>query len=117
MIFLFIYHLLSKEQQFAEKLHAYTLPRSDRQNSRVKDLVDLILLLQRGNLEYKRVEESLVKVFSKRKTHELPPSIESPPDDWKPVFEKLAKESNVNVGIERAYILLKDFFANLNDKP
>jgi hypothetical protein len=33
--------LISKEQQVAEKLHAYTLPRSTP-NSRVKDLVDLL---------------------------------------------------------------------------
>jgi hypothetical protein len=29
---------ISKEQQFAEKLHAYTVPRPDAPNSRVKDL-------------------------------------------------------------------------------
>jgi hypothetical protein len=41
------YPTLSKEQQFAEKIHAYTLPRDgSRGNSRVKDLVDLMLLIQ-----------------------------------------------------------------------
>ncbi len=41
--------MISIEQQFAEKLHSYTLPR-ERINTRVKDLIDLILLLinQRG---------------------------------------------------------------------
>jgi len=33
--------ILSKEQQFAEKLHAYTMPDRPSPNSRVKDLVDL----------------------------------------------------------------------------
>ena len=32
--------MIGQDQQFAEKIHAYTLPRS-AQNSRVKDLVDL----------------------------------------------------------------------------
>jgi hypothetical protein len=36
--------MIAREQQFAEKIHAYTLPRST-QNSRVKDLVDLALLI------------------------------------------------------------------------
>lgn len=36
-------YAISKEQQFAEKLHAYTLPRTDRFNTRVKDLVDMLL--------------------------------------------------------------------------
>ena len=42
--------IIPREQQFAEKLHAYTLPRSTP-NSRVKDLVDLALLVRAGELE------------------------------------------------------------------
>lgn len=41
--------MIPREQQFAEKLHAYTLPRSSA-NSRVKDLVDLALLVLSGGL-------------------------------------------------------------------
>jgi hypothetical protein len=33
--------MLSREQHWAEKFHAYTRPR-EKQNSRVKDLVDLL---------------------------------------------------------------------------
>jgi Nucleotidyl transferase AbiEii toxin, Type IV TA system len=33
---------ISREEQFAEKLHAYTLPRTGRPNTRVKDLVDMV---------------------------------------------------------------------------
>jgi hypothetical protein len=36
--------LIAREQQFAEKIHAYTLPRSTP-NSRVKDLIDMALLM------------------------------------------------------------------------
>jgi hypothetical protein len=39
---------LPREQQFAEKLHAYTLPHGERVNTRVKDLVDLTLLINMG---------------------------------------------------------------------
>src|ERR1039457_7177661 len=39
--------MIAREQQFAEKIHAYTLLRS-AQNSRVKDLVDLALLTRRS---------------------------------------------------------------------
>jgi hypothetical protein len=50
--------MISREQQFAEKIHAYTLPRNTS-NSRVKDLVDLALLIEelpikaRGSLDLK----------------------------------------------------------------
>ena len=37
--------MISAKQQFCEKLHAYTLPREGRLNSRTKDLVDMVLLL------------------------------------------------------------------------
>ncbi len=39
---------ISKPQQFAEKLHAYTFPWAGRLNTRTKDLVDLVLLIERG---------------------------------------------------------------------
>jgi hypothetical protein len=46
---------VSTEEQFAEKLHAYTLPRESRENTRVKDLVDLILLIERTKLDAARL--------------------------------------------------------------
>lgn len=39
-----VFTTISCEQQCAEKIHAYTLPREGGFNSRVKDLVDIILL-------------------------------------------------------------------------
>jgi len=39
--------MIAREQQFAEKIHAYTLPRSSP-NSRVRDPVDLYLLISRS---------------------------------------------------------------------
>jgi len=38
---------IPKAQQFAEKTHAYTCPWADRTNTRSKDLVDLLLILER----------------------------------------------------------------------
>ena len=110
-----IVELLSKEQQFAEKFHAYTLPGRIRPNSRVKDLVDIVLLLQRGGLKRKRVKESLDVVFSRRKTHQLPDKINPPPDDWNPVFDKMAEECNANINIEKAFIVLEDFIESLKN--
>jgi hypothetical protein len=38
-------YTIPREQQFSEKLHAYTLPRQSTVNSRVQDLVDMVLLM------------------------------------------------------------------------
>lgn len=100
--------LLSKEQQFAEKLHAYTLPGRTRPNSRVKDLVDIMLLLQRGDLNNQRIKESLAVVFAKRRTHQLPETLNQPPDNWTPVFNKMAEECNITTSIEEAFTALEN---------
>jgi hypothetical protein len=39
--------MIAREQQFAEKLHAHTLPR-DSANTRVKDPLDMTLLIAPG---------------------------------------------------------------------
>ena len=41
--------MIAREQQFAEKIHAYTIPRSSP-NSRVGDLVDPYLLITSASL-------------------------------------------------------------------
>jgi hypothetical protein len=44
------FQAVSPEEQFAEKLHAYALPRVGRENTRVKDLVDLVLMIERNSI-------------------------------------------------------------------
>ena len=110
-----IVELLSKEQQFAEKLHAYTLSGRAKPNSRVKDLVDIVLLLQRGGLKRKRIKESLDVVFFRRKTHDFPNNINPPPVNWRLAFEKMAGDCNVNIDIDEAFRLLEDFFKSLKN--
>ncbi|MCU0661759.1 MAG: nucleotidyl transferase AbiEii/AbiGii toxin family protein [Myxococcota bacterium] len=59
------------ESHIAEKLHAYTIPRS-RPNSRVKDLPDLALLATARPIDAKRLRAALEQTFTFRKTHPLP---------------------------------------------
>ena len=60
---------IAREQQFAEKLHAYTLPRNSA-NSRVKDLVDMTLLIASGELDRRRVADALHLTFERRGTQQ-----------------------------------------------
>src|SRR5882762_7598640 len=48
--------VISREQQFAEKLHAYSLPRRERVNTRTKDLIDMLLLIAQGTLDNRSEE-------------------------------------------------------------
>jgi hypothetical protein len=56
-------YMIPREQQFAEKLHAYTLPRKSAANTRVKDLVDMVLLIQSATLDRNKVSEAIRVTF------------------------------------------------------
>ncbi len=80
----------SSEQQFAEKLHAYTMPRED--NSRVKDIVDMALLLHMEALDKSKLQEAIQRTFLVRKTHVLPLVLTDPPVFWNKPYENLVSE-------------------------
>jgi hypothetical protein len=76
-------------QHFAEKLHAYTRPRTHQ--TRVKDLVDLVLLIAELGLEGgPRVWQILEDTFSSYATHPLPTSttLPAPPEAWQDSFKR-----------------------------
>jgi hypothetical protein len=79
-------------QHFAEKLHALTRPYGDRQNTRVRDLVDLILLIERARLDPGRTLAATRWVFAVRSTHELPGTLPDPPAFWAGTYADLAQE-------------------------
>ena len=62
----------------AEKLHAYTMPRT-RPNSRTKDLPDLALLAKAQAIDARVLRAALEQTFEQRKTHPLPLALPAPP--------------------------------------
>jgi Nucleotidyl transferase AbiEii toxin, Type IV TA system len=82
------------ETHVAEKLHAYTLPRT-RPNSRLKDLPDLALLAGVKPLESKRVRAALEQTFGFRKTHDLPAALPEPPATWAAPYAAMAAEDQL----------------------
>jgi predicted nucleotidyltransferase component of viral defense system len=101
--------IISAEQQFAEKLHAYTLPRGERTNTRTKDLIDMVLLIRGGKLERKRTASAVRATFTRRATHEVPSELDSPPEDWARVFDALAKECGLAMKIEEGFEVVREF--------
>ncbi|MEO6594517.1 MAG: nucleotidyl transferase AbiEii/AbiGii toxin family protein [Planctomycetota bacterium] len=73
----------------AEKLHAYSLPRT-RPNSRVRDLPDIALLAGIGPLDAGELRHAFADTFARRATHPLPTHIEDPPETWGSVYERIA---------------------------
>jgi hypothetical protein len=91
--------MISREQQLAEKIHAYTIPRNNP-NSRVRDLVDLYLLVTKGCLESSKSNESLRRTFTRRGTHEIPQDLAPPPPDWARPFQILVQECQLEIGYQ-----------------
>ena len=104
---------VSREEQFAEKLHAYTLPRQARPNTRVKDLVDLALLTLSGTLDPPRLRDSIRATFRRRATHPVPAALPSPPEAWRETFAELAEECGLEPGIEAQFTSLAAFLAGV----
>jgi hypothetical protein len=104
---------VSREEQFAEKLHAYTLPRQGRPNTRVKDLVDLVLLSVSGTLDAARVRENVASTFHRRATHPVPATLPPPPEAWREPFAELASECGVAPEIEAHFAQVAAFLARV----
>ena len=101
--------LIVREQQFAETVHAYTLPRNSP-NSRVKDLVDLGLLIGGGELDRQRILDALHLTFERRETHPLPAVLDAPPSEWTIPFQALAKECGMQPDLAAAFERVGKFY-------
>jgi hypothetical protein len=83
-------------QQVAEKVHAYTRPHPSGHSSRVKDLVDILLIAGLGPIDARALRRALAATFAGRGTHALPSRLPDPPSTWSTPYHRLAGE----VGVE-----------------
>ena len=100
---------ISCEEQFAEKLHAYTLPRTGRPNTRVKDLVDMLLLLDSGTIDQSRLAEDIKATFRRRRTHEVPSALPPPLSGWEASFGEMASACGLDKNIAEQHRRLARF--------
>ena len=106
--------LLPGDQQFAEKIHAYTLPRDGNLNSRTRDLVDMVLLIEKGSLEIERIKKAVAATFKRRGTHSIPVHLSAPPDSWKEPYAALAEDCRVGrKTVEEACTLLENYWKEI----
>lgn len=103
------YPTISKEQQFAEKLHAYTFPRDEDENSRVKDLVDMFLLIENGQMSKDFLRQSIKEVFRYRKTHKITNYLMEYPENWIPKYDRLRRECHIHHNLEECFFSIANF--------
>jgi hypothetical protein len=101
--------MIGREQQFAEKVHAYSLPRT-KPNSRVRDLVDLYLLAASGTLDRAGCADALRRTFERRATHPVPAELAPPPPEWARPFREMADECQIGIECEAAFEIVRRFY-------
>ncbi len=78
------------EQHVAEKLHAYTRTYAGGMaSSRVKDLVDLVVIAHTMTVDADRLTRAIEEIFERRSTHPVPNAVPRPPGDWDPGWRRL----------------------------
>lgn len=83
-------------QHIAEKVHAIWLPRKI-QSSRVKDLVDLILMAGlKTNIQANTLQKAIDLVFESRQD-QVPNSFHSFPTDWQQRYNRLAEITQLHI--------------------
>lgn len=106
--------MLPIEQHFAEKIHAYSYPRDKRPFSRIRDLVDLVLIIEQGLPDKKLVMSAIEATFNRRKTHDLPQALEVPLDILKDSYAKMAQDCGVmKKTMPEAFSYLQEYWTEL----
>ena len=84
----------------------------------MKDLVDLVLLLEVGLPEKEQVGRALVATFARRQTHPIPAHLLLPPESWREAYTALAAECGVQrTTIEEAYAAVALYWEALDFQP
>jgi len=100
--------VISMEQQFAEKLHAYTQLR-DYPNSRIKDLVDMLLIIVKNEMSPVKLEEIARATFSRRDDSTYPAPFNNPTENWRERYSILAKECGIEENIDKAVEIVRHY--------
>jgi hypothetical protein len=79
-------------QHIAEKVHAYTRPHPSGDSSRVKDLVDILLIAQSSAVDGLVLSKAVRATFEARGTHALPPSLPDAPTGWVAPFTRMVRD-------------------------
>ena len=87
------YPTITVEDHYAEKLHAVTRTYGIRQNSRAKDLFDLVLIQNEFTLVRSRLVTGISRTFAIRNTHPIPRTLPVFPAEWARPIAKFSRDN------------------------
>ena len=97
--------VLTLAQHVAEKVHAYTRRYGpmQRSSSRVKDLIDIVLIQSTSTFQARQLRAALRRTFEARGTHPLPTSWPKPSPDWRVPYGRLASDLLIPAHLGEGY--------------
>lgn len=106
----FLIPAYSVSQQIAEKVHAYTMEYASGSSSRVKDLIDILLLAGMAKISARDLRSALRIIFEFRGTHGLPPNVPPPPEAWRLPYQVMVEKIDLPFRtLSRAYPAFQSF--------
>lgn len=101
--------VMAADHQVAQKLHASTVPDSDR----ARDLVDLQLLDAREHLDLAAVRVTCLRLFEYRQAHAWPPSVTNG-TDWDTLYAEAADGLDVAADVTDAIERVNEFIIRID---
>lgn len=97
----------------AEKFHGMLVEFDDRENSRTRDLADLVLLVEHDLIDPAAARSSIVDVFAERDTA-LPAVLPALPASWPSTYASIAEEHGIHpASFDEAVNLIAGLWADL----
>jgi hypothetical protein len=98
----------------AEKFHGMLRDFGERENSRVRDLVDLVILLEHGLLLPERTAAAVRTVWLERDNAEPPDDLPPLPESWPDRYQRLAASHDIDIPpYPAATALVTDFWLTM----
>ena len=88
--------IIDVHRHAAEKYHGMSKDFGDRENSRVRDLVDLVILREHELLEPPDLASELRDVWEERNGSDPPPQLPDLPGSWRLRYERQAAELDLD---------------------
>lgn len=82
-------------QHLAEKVHAYAKPHESGESTRVKDLVDILLVAESSPMAAPALHAAIRATFAAQGAMTLPARLPAPPAAWAVTYRKMAQESQL----------------------
>jgi predicted nucleotidyltransferase component of viral defense system len=93
------------EVHVAEKLHAYSRVYgvSSIRSTRVKDLVDLVLIATEAAMDAGRLRTAIETTFGRRASQDLPAKLPRPPADWRVPYGRMARTIGLDPDLDAGF--------------